>query len=304
MREERRAPQETVSIVRILTFDIEEWFHILDNDSTRGETEWGRYESRIQGNCERVLELLEQTDTRATFFCLGWIAEKHPHVVRAIADRGYEIASHSYSHQLAYEMTPVSFKADLDRSVKTLADVGGKKIRAYRAPGFSVKAENTWVFDCLLESGILIDCSIFPAGRAHGGFASFGSAQPAWVRWRGGRLKEFPINTRSVLGNDVVFSGGGYFRLFPYTLIRAWTRDTPYLMTYFHPRDFDADQPLITELSAYRRFKAYYGLRQAEGKLRSLLQDFTFTDLSHAEDTVNWHEAPVIDLAEPHLDAA
>ena len=284
--------------MRILTFDIEEWFHILDNDSTRGEAQWSQYESRIQRNCDRIIEILEQTNTPATFFCLGWIAERHPQIIRTISDCGYEVASHSYAHQLAYEMTPDTFRADLDRSLKTLADITGKAVRAYRAPGFSFKQQNTWVFDCLLEAGVTVDCSIFPAERAHGGFASFGSARPAWIRWHGGQLKEFPINTRSVLGQDIVFSGGGYFRLFPYSLIRAWTRDATYMMTYFHPRDFDAGQPMIPELSAARRFKSYYGLEQAEGKLRSLLDDFEFTDLAGAEAAVDWDEAPVIALTD------
>lgn len=282
--------------MRVLTFDIEEWFHILDNTSTRTETEWARYEARIQKNCERILGILSDTGVRATFFCLGWIAERYPVVVRAIAERGYELASHSYRHQLAYEQTRQEFSQDLERSKKAIEDATGVEVRAYRAPGFSVRPDNAWVFDCLVEQGITVDCSIFPADRAHGGFSEFGTARPAWIATRNGRLKEFPINTHTVFGKKFVFSGGGYFRLFPYSVLRAWTRRSPYFMGYFHPRDFDPEQPVIRELNTIRRFKSYYGLASAEEKLRRLIEDFEFTDLEGADASVDWGRAPVVSL--------
>ena len=283
--------------MRVLTFDIEEWFHILDNDSTRSEVQWAKYETRIHENCERLLGMLSDKGTRATFFCLGWIVEKFPEVIRKIADKGYEIGTHSYRHQLAYQQSPEEFRQDLARSIKTIEDLLGKKVRAYRAPGFSVGSKNAWVFDCLLELGITIDCSVFPAERAHGGFPDFGTARPSWIETRSGRLKEFPINTRDLLGKQFVFSGGGYFRLFPYLLLRSWIAHAPYVMTYFHPRDFDPNQPIIKDLSAVRRFKANYGLVSAEGKLRRLLDDFSFTDLAGAEELVDWDSAPCLTLS-------
>ena len=274
--------------MNILTFDIEEWFHILDNASTRTEVEWSRYESRIYENMDRIFGLLADTNSRATFFCLGWVADKHPDVIRRIDAAGYEIATHSYAHQLAYQQTPAQFGADLERSIKHLQDLTGKKVRSYRAPGFSIKEFNRWVFPILIEQGIEIDCSVFSARRAHGGDASLAMFEPGYLNVNGTLLKEFPMNTAAVLGQDLVFSGGGYFRLLPYEAIRLLMRRSPYVMTYFHPRDFDAGQPMIPGLSRTRRFKSYYGLKNCLPKLKRLLLEFPFVDLAEAERQVDW----------------
>lgn len=279
--------------MNILTFDIEEWFHILDNASTRTETEWGRYETRIYQNMDRIFQLLDETGSRATFFCLGWVADKHPDVIRRIDAAGYEIATHSYAHQLAYEQTPAEFQADLAQSIKHLQDLTGKRVRAYRAPGFSIKEFNRWVFPILVEQGIEIDCSVFSARRAHGGDAKLAMFEPGYIDVGGTLLKEFPINTVGIFGQDVIFSGGGYFRLLPYPTIKALTRRSRYVMTYFHPRDFDAGQPMIPGLSRTRQFKSYYGLKGCWPKLKQLLTDFSFTDLAEADRQVNWERVLV-----------
>lgn len=280
--------------MNILSFDVEEWFHILDNDSTKTEIEWSVYEKRLDRNIERIFELLDQSDQKATFFCLGWVAREYPNVVHRIHEHGYEIATHSDRHQLAYEQGRHEFAEDLKRSISSIEDITGKKVRAYRAPGFSLKEENKWVFEVLVENGIEIDCSIFPAKRAHGGFASFGYAQPAWVEMNGIRLKEFPINLYSIVGQSIIFSGGGYFRLLPYIVIAHMMRSSDYVMTYFHPRDFDERQPVIRQLSILRKFKSYYGLSTAFRKLESLINDFHFIDLDTADKRVDWVKAPVI----------
>ena len=274
--------------MNILTFDIEEWFHILDNASTRTEADWNRYPTRIHENMDRIFQLLDETNSRATFFCLGWVADKHPDVIRRIDAAGYEIATHSYAHQLAYEQTPTEFQADLTRSIRHLQDLTGKPVRAYRAPGFSIKAQNRWVFPILLEHGIAIDCSVFSARRAHGGDASLGMFAPGYLDVGGALLKEFPINTAGLLGQDLIFSGGGYFRVLPYRAIRQLTRRSDYVMTYFHPRDFDADQPMIPGLSRTRQFKSYYGLDTCWTKLRRLLLEFPFLDLAQADQQIDW----------------
>lgn len=276
------------TLMNILTFDIEEWFHILDNESTRTEADWSRYETRIYQNMDLIFELLEQTKTRATFFCLGWVADKHPDVIRRIDAAGYEIATHSYAHQLAYEQTPTEFQDDLVRSIKHLQDLTGKKVRSYRAPGFSIKEYNRWVFPILVEQGIEMDCSVFSARRAHGGDASLALFEPGYLNVGGTLLKEFPINTAAILGQDLIFSGGGYFRLLPYTAIQRLMRRSDYVMTYFHPRDFDAGQPMIPGLSRARQFKSYYGLKGCLPKLKQLLTEFPFVDLAEAEKQVDW----------------
>ncbi|MBD2755336.1 polysaccharide deacetylase family protein [Spirosoma validum] len=274
--------------MNILTFDIEEWFHILDNASTRTEAEWSRYETRIYENMDRIFQLLADTNSRATFFCLGWVADKHPDVIRRIDAAGYEIATHSYAHQLAYEQTPADFQTDLIRSIKHLQDLTGKKVRSYRAPGFSIKEFNRWVFPILVEQGIEIDCSVFSARRAHGGDAELGMFEPGYLDVGGTLLKEFPMNTAAMFGQDLVFSGGGYFRLLPYEVIRRFTRQSNYVMTYFHPRDFDAGQPMIPGLSRARQFKSYYGLKNCLPKLKRLLVEFPFVDLTQADSQIDW----------------
>lgn len=274
--------------MHILTFDIEEWFHILDNESTRGPAQWAGYEKRIHRNVDRILELLDRHDQTATFFVLGWVASKYPDVVRKIDAEGYQIGSHSDLHQLCYELKPGQFREATRRSIDTLQQITGKKVTCYRAPGFSITYENRWALEVLMELGITTDCSVFPTRRAHGGFEEFGQAHPSLISSNGHTLREFPINTVQVLGRQMVFSGGGYFRAFPYVVIRRLSARTDYVMTYFHPRDFDPGQPLIPELGLLRRIKTYYGLNSAYQKLDRWLSDEEFVDLSTAEKMINW----------------
>lgn len=284
--------------VNILTFDIEEWFHILDVDAGEDVSRWNSYESRIEAGTNRIMELLARGEQRATFFCLGWVAQRYPHVVRAIHDAGMEIGSHTFFHPLLYRLTPEQFREELKRSVETLEDCTGTKVRAFRAPGFSLTHRNIWVVEELARQGITVDSSIFPTVRSHGGFSGFGAASPALVEMGGMRIKEFPINLASFGHIDLVFSGGGYFRLLPYFLVRAMFRRSPYVMTYFHPRDFDPGQPVLERLPPMRRFKSYVGLRTAKAKLEKLLGDFSFCDLRRAEEMVDWATCKMISLSD------
>jgi len=282
--------------MNILTFDVEDWFHILDNPATKGEEQWTQFESRIHKNIDKIFALLEECDQKATFFSMGWIARKYPEILKKIDNQGHEIASHSDMHQLAYEFNREEFRQDLERSVKSIEDVIGKKVRAYRAPGFSLMKENKWVFEELIKSGIEIDCSIFPAKRAHGGFEEFGYAEPAYIEVNGSRIKEFPINIYQLLGKNIIFSGGGYFRLIPYPLMKHFMQNSNYVMTYLHPRDFDAEQPLIEGLSVFRRFKSYVGLKGSYNKLEKLVNDFTFVDLEEADAMIAWENVKILKL--------
>lgn len=282
--------------MKILTFDIEEWFHILDNKSTQTESQWNSFESRIHQNMGRIFEQLKRNKVKATFFCVGWIAEKYPEVVKEIVERGYEIGSHTRMHQLVYTQSPQEFKTDVEHSIKTLQDLSGEKVKYFRAPGFSITEENKWAFEILAELGIETDCSVFPAARAHGGFPSYKEPKPSIIKYQGISLKEMPINYSIFFGKPVIFSGGGYFRLFPYPLIKKWTRESNYVMTYFHPRDFDAGQPVIEDLSHARKFKSYVGLKGAEKKLDKWLRDFEFVDIQTADNLINWEKVPVVNL--------
>ena len=282
--------------MKILTFDVEEWFHILGNESTKTEKNWTDYQDRLISNVERILNFLQQTELEATFFCLGWVARKYPNVLKRIDSLGYEIGSHSDMHQLAYEQKKDDFKKDLENSKSCIEDITGKKLRAYRAPGFSIKEENVWAFEVMIESGIEIDSSIFPSKRAHGGFKSFGRAEPTLININGSMIKEFPINMWGIVNRNFAFSGGGYFRMLPYFVIRDLMKKSNYVMTYFHPRDFDPDQPIISDLQIIRKFKSYYGLKRAFKKLNKLATEFEWIDLRKADALVEWDNARVIQI--------
>ena len=282
--------------MNILTFDIEEWFHILDNDSTKNEKNWVNYESRIHKNMEKVFNILEITNSKASFFVLGWIAEKYPEIVRAISDKGYEIGSHTTMHQLVYQQDRNQFKTDVNRSIKNLEDITGEKVKMFRAPGFSITENNKWAFEVLYELGIEIDSSVFPAKRAHGGLPSYGSSEPSILHYNGVQLKEFPINIKYILGKTFIYSGGGYFRISPYFILNKWSKEDDYIMSYFHPRDFDPSQPMIQSLSLKRKFKSYVGLKNAESKLKKWLKDFDFTDIKSADEKINWNKAKIVNL--------
>ena len=282
--------------MNILTFDIEDWFHILDNNSTKTEKQWYKYEYRLESNIDRILELLERNKQKATFFSLGWAARKFPQILKKINSYGYEIGTHSDIHQLVYEQNKDEFRQDLDRSIKSIEDVIGVKVKYYRAPGFSIKKGNTWAFEELVKHGIEVDCSVFPAKRAHGGFDSYELAEPHIIVINGLELKEFPVNPYKFGRHNIIFSGGGYFRLLPYYMIKYMMKKSKYVMTYFHPRDFDKDQPIIKELSIIRKFKSYYGLKGAFEKLKRLIKDFEFIDLGEAIKRIDWDKVKKIQI--------
>ena len=286
--------------MRILTFDIEEWFHILDNDSTRLENTWRGKETRIHRNMDRIFELLDKHNQRATFFCIGWVAEKHPDVIKKIDALGYEIGSHSNLHQLVYEQSPEEFRQDLRVSIDRIESVTGKKITKYRSPGFSITKDALWAFEILSEEGIVTDCSVFPASRAHGGIADLDLRTPFVIKHGSGQLREFPVSVTSMLGKNIIFSGGGYFRFFPYKVIKRLTSKEDYVMTYFHPRDFDPAQPMIKELPLSRKFKSYVGLKGALGKLDAFLRDYRFMDVAEAEKMIDWEGAGQLEISRDH----
>ncbi len=282
--------------MNVLTFDIEEWFHLLDNESTRTEAQWKNYEVRIYENMERIFRVLEQTNTKATFFVIGWIAKTYPDIVKRIAEK-YEVGSHTMNHQLVWQQSPAEFREDVSASIKLLEDITGKPVNAFRAPGFSIRESEGWAFEILSELGITTDCSVFPAHHAHGGMPSYTKAVPSLIEYKGLHMKEFPVSIKEVAGKHLIFSGGGYFRLFPYQLVKHWALQHPeYLLSYIHPRDLDAGQPMVKELNAVRRFKSYYGLAGAENKLKRFLTDFDFVDVQTADKLVDWKSAPIVKI--------
>ena len=200
------------------------------------------------------------------------------------------------NHQLVFEQDREQFRNDLVESIDILGQITGKKISTYRAPGFSVSEKTKWIFEILIECGIENDCSIFPAKRNHGGFESFPSLLPCLLSVNGSYLKEFPINPYTIAGRKIIFSGGGYFRLLPYPVISRLMKKTPYVMTYFHPRDFDARQPMIESLPLKRKFMSYTGLKTSGLKFRKLLNEFSFTNVEKAAAGIDWNNMKRINL--------
>jgi len=281
--------------MNILTIDLEDWFHILDHPATERPDQWSGFESRLEKNVDRLLDLLDEHHQQATWFCLGWIAKQYPQVVKKVAAK-HELACHSDVHQLVYNQTPIAFKEDTQNVIRRLEDLSGKKMNAYRASGFSITEKTSWAFEILSECGITIDCSVFPASRNHGGFEKFGTAQPCRIAVNGTFLKEFPLNTIRLFGKEIVFSGGGYFRALPYSFIHSQMKKSDYVMTYFHPRDFDPAQPVLKSLPFKRRLMSYVGLQGALPKFKKLLLDHSFVDLATADKQMNWEGSPIVYL--------
>ena len=207
--------------MNILSFDIEEWFHIKFDEDFFDQKNINNFESRLDQNINYILDLLDNSNNKGTFFCLGWVARKFPHIVKEIDKRGHEIGSHSDEHKLLTNLNRDEFKEDLKSSVDEIERLIGKKITLYRAPSFSITDQNLWVFDELINFGIKVDCSVFPAKRSDGGMSGYTTPSPSIIKIKSGQtIKEFPINTIKIIGKNIIFSGGGYFRLVPYSLLK------------------------------------------------------------------------------------
>lgn len=276
--------------MNILTFDIEEWFHC---DFISGDESWNNYEVRIYRNTDFILDTLSKYNRKGTFFILGWVAEKHPEIVRKIQKEGHEIGCHSMKHELVHRFAPDEFRLDTQIAIDKIEQITGEKVIMYRAPAFSITKDTPWAFEILHELGITHDASIFPANHDYGGFPTFGTAEPAIIKTNGITLKEFPMNIRNVFNKSLVFSGGGFFRLFPYKIIKSWTSDSNYVMTYFHPRDFDNGQPMLEHLPLMRKFKSYYGLKRAGAKFDKFIEDFDTTTILEVSNVYNWKDAKI-----------
>ena len=276
--------------MNILTFDIEEWYHIrFDNAFFDNYQLKHNLEKRLDYNVKVILDLLDKHDQKASFFCLGEVARNSPGVIKSISEKGHDIGCHSDTHKLSSSLSKSEFDYDLRIALDSIQSEIGKKVKMYRAPAFSITDNNLWALDALLDQGVEIDASIFPASRDYGGMSEVKMTQPSIFATPSGRnIKEFPMSTYNVLGKEMVFTGGGYFRLWPYRVIKYVVNNNDYTMTYFHPRDFDSGQPILEGLSLARRFKSYYGIKNAMHKLDLLLTDFEFMSIGEADDAIDW----------------
>ena len=279
--------------MNILTFDIEDWYcHDVKTDNLI----WEEQEVRIYDGVDNILKALDNNNIKATFFCLGWLAEHHPDVIRKIADSGHQIGCHSFKHELATKLTPKQFRENTYRAKSALENVIGKNVELYRAPAFSITEHNLFAFDTLVELGFTTDCSIFPAHRDDGGMPTYKSGEIGIIEHNGTQLKEFPINPYTIFGKKIVYSGGGYFRLFPYWIIKILMQKQDYVMSYLHPSDFDPDQPKMDYLPLWNRWKNSVGLKGAYAKFSKYLNDFEFINIEEADKIIDWSSVPVVKL--------
>ena len=261
----------------IFSVDVEDWFHILDVPSAPAITDWGQMPSRVESNFRRLLALFSEARVQVTCFFLGWIAERYPQLVREAVNLGHEIASHGYSHQLAYRTSPSDFHNDARHSRILLEQISGQAVLGYRASGFSATAQTPWFFDEVARAGYQYDSSLFPMSRGHGGNSN-GLLEPHRVA--DGALLEIPISVAELGFARICAFGGGYLRVFPYPAIRNLAQRVlaagrP-VVFYVHPRDIDPGQPRLA-MPWRRRFKTYVNLRTTEGKIRSIMRDFRVT---------------------------
>jgi polysaccharide deacetylase family protein (PEP-CTERM system associated) len=270
-------------MLNALTIDVEDYYHVSGFEAVIRRADWNSYESRVEGNTNRLLDLLDAHHTKATFFVLGWVAERHPQLARAIHARGHEVASHGYAHQRVYTQSPAQFRQETQHSLKLLEDLIGDRIHGYRAASYSITKESLWALDILGEAGFTYDSSIFPIRHDRYGIPGYPRFCHVLDAHGGGQLIEFPISTARVAGANLPIAGGGYFRLFPYGLI-SWGlssinhREGQPALIYLHPWEIDPDQPRI-QAGAVARFRQYVNLQKTEARLTRLLQDFTFGTL-------------------------
>jgi polysaccharide deacetylase family protein (PEP-CTERM system associated) len=270
--------------VHCLTFDVEEHFQVNAFDSEQRRQQWGTYESRVERNTEKILALLDRHRYRATFFVLGWIAERHATLVQRIAAAGHEIASHGYGHELVNRIGPDAFREDVRKAKKILEDVIGAPITGYRAPSFTIVRETPWAHEVLVQEGFAWDSSVVPVVHDVYGWPG-ADPHPHRIATPSGSLFELPPSTVRCFGTRLAVGGGGYFRLYPYPLLRHWLRRIEAqgqpLIFYLHPWELDPGQPRMSgrRLSTFRHYR---NLDRVEARLERLFDDFRFSPVCEA----------------------
>lgn len=292
--------------MNILTFDIEEWYLEKAYFGAK-ESKYAEYDRLLA----EILTKLNEAGLKGTFFCVGKMATEFPEVVRKIAEAGHEIGCHSNTHQWLNKMTYEQTVEDTHAAVNALEQCIGKKVKSYRAPAFSIGSNNKWAFEVLAANGISCDASVFPASRDFGGFPEFTKMEPTVVKYNGMEIHEFPIATTKVLGKEIAYSGGGYFRFFPYSFVEKTINRVPYSMTYFHLGDL---HPVYDGVMTKKDYESYFGeagtmkarymryLKSNLGvgsnkkKLFRLLDTASFSNVAQANNIIDWSKVPVITL--------
>lgn len=263
-------------IINALTIDVEDYFQVAAFAPYIARREWPEQECRVEANVERILQLLDGCGIRATFFTLGWIAERYPQVVRRIVDNGHELASHGYGHERASSQSQAAFYSDIQLAKLLLEDISGYEVKGYRAPSFSIGKGNLWAFDCLEQAGYRYSSSVYPIRHDH-----YGMPDAPRFAYRVNKLLELPATTLRLGNRNWPAGGGGYFRLLPYALSRWMLQQVNLLdgkpaIFYFHPWELDVHQPRIPGINAKARFRHYVNLGRMESRLTRLLADFNW----------------------------
>ncbi len=274
--------KKSSQVVNALSIDVEDWYHVALFRHILTPDLWPFCESRIRLNIERILKLLSDFNVKATFFILGWIAEKSPEVIKIIDKEGHEISSHGYSHIEIYKQNFRQFRQEMRRCVSTLEDITGKKVLGFRAPSYSLTENLTWVWDVLLELGFKYDSSLFPV--KHDTYGMIGAPRfPCKINHDEGSLVEFPLATIRIFNSNIPIAGGGYLRLFPYFFINKGIRHVNLVehepvVIYFHPWEIDDHQPRV-KTNIFRRMRHYGNINSNYQKIERLLNDFQFTTI-------------------------
>jgi len=288
--------------MNLLSFDIEEWYLYRQLPERHAE---------FDGYLDAILNKLDERQLKATFFCVGEMGRLFPEVIRKIQAQGHEIGCHSNIHTWLNKMTEAECREDTHRAVDSLEQCIGEKVKSYRAPAFSIGESNKWAFEVLAKNGIERDASIFPAARDFGGFPNFGQKKPCVVEYNGIRIKEFPVCTTKVLNKEIAYSGGGYFRFFPFSFVKKEMIKAPYSMCYFHIGDLVPEkggvlsrkeyeayfkEPGILKARYVRYLKTNLGKKNAFVKMMKLIDTMDFVNLRQADETIDWKTTKVVIL--------
>ncbi len=270
-----------------ISIDVEDYFQVAALSETINVSEWENISSRVECNTHKILDLFDQYNVKATHFILGWIADRFPNLVKEIANRGHEVASHGYSHQLIYNQSKEVFRQETDKSKKILEDIIGEEVIGYRAASYSITKKSLWALDILAEAGFKYDSSIFPV--YHDNYGIHGSpVEPHILQTpKGHKMVEYPLSIYKAFGQTIPIAGGGYFRLYPYWLSRYFYRQMnkklKSFVFYLHPWEVDPDQPKV-DVSWFSKFRHYNNLDKCEGRLSKLLSEFNFTTMKDKLD--------------------
>jgi polysaccharide deacetylase family protein (PEP-CTERM system associated) len=277
------------NLLHCLSFDVEEHFQVSAFESPTRRMNWHSYDSRVERNTSKILNLLSVRNIHATFFVLGWVAERNPRLVKLIASAGHEIASHGYSHQLVTSQTQSAFRDDIRKAKTILEDIISKKVCGYRAPSFSITTKTIWALEILIEEGYMYDSSIFPVFHDRYGIPT-ASRFVNQVKNQAGMIWEVPPSVAKIFGLSVPCAGGGYFRLYPYfvsrRLLQSIAQQGAPLVMYMHPWEFDPNQPRM-DGSFISRLRHYMNLDKTEERLARLLDDFKFGTICESIPSVN-----------------